>query len=130
MSTPQLFAWAVRHRLYDDAGTVNHTSRGGAVAEYMRDMRDIWPDVKFTDFRVRKLGPAVTSDRLRRVAKYRGTPWAVAGARVLVIGERGGYIVDGNSSANFDVLLDDGCIVNCHPLDVRPEAAGPAGAAA
>ena len=115
----QLFSWSVRHRANDYSSTINHATRGGAIAEYLRDVRDCWPDVKFTDLRARKLGPAHTSSRLSRVAQYRGMPWVRAGMRVTVCGDMHGAIVDGNDSANFDVLLDGGCIVNCHPNDLK-----------
>lgn len=127
MSAAEVFAWVVWHRLDNHQTTVNHRTRGGAIAEYMRDFSDCMPDVKFTDMRARKLGPASTSARLQRVAECRGMPWVRAGMRVTVCGDMAGVIVDGNESANFDVLLDDGVRVNCHPCDLRFDAIHPQG---
>ena len=115
-----LHAWAVRRVGDDHESIVNHTSRGRAIADSLHDWQDAWPDTKFTDMRARKVGAPITTARLRRVAEYRGTPWAHAGARVELADGRCGFIVDGNDSANFDVLLDGGCTVNCHPCDIKP----------
>jgi len=117
-STPTLFAWAVRHRSESTEVILNHTSRGRAVYEALRDWQGVWPSLKFTDLRVRKVGAPVTSPRLLRVATYRGLPHVRAGDRVKVRGLKSGFIVDGNDSANFDVLMDEGYVVNCHPCDL------------
>jgi hypothetical protein len=107
---------------------VNALTAGQAKAEYLRDVRDCWPDVKFTDIRARKLGPAQTSEAFLRTARYRGMPYLRCGDHVTVDG-RHGFIVGHNDSANFDVLFDEGdwkgCVLNCHPHDIRRTA--PAG---
>jgi hypothetical protein len=119
-----LSAWAIRIDGNDHEWIINHTSRGGAKAEAFRGLRDAWPDLRYTSLRSRNAGAPVTSVMLGRVAQRRGVPWAIAGARVVVTGERGGYIVDGNYSDNFDVLLDGGGVVNCHPGDIKQATQG------
>lgn len=114
-----VYAWAVKHKANEHHSVVHARTRGGAVAEYLRDVRDCWPDVQFTDLRAKKIGAPITSDRLKRVAKYRGMPWVRAGMRVTVCGDMAGVVVDGNESANFEVLLDGGHTVNCHPHDLK-----------
>jgi hypothetical protein len=102
---------------------VNHTTNGKAKSEYHRQVSDVWPDVKFTDIRAYKLGPAHTSERFVDNANYRGMPDVKCGQRVRV-GESRGYIVGHNSSANFNVLFDEddkrwpGTTLNVHPTEI------------
>lgn len=119
-----VFAFAVRCPAFfaDFERIVNARNRGAAIYEYMLDVRDCWPDVKFTDFRARKLGPAQTSEAFRRTATYRGMPNVRCGQRVMVDGAAG-VIVGHNDSANFDVLFDDdsyfkGARLNVHPSEI------------
>lgn len=104
---------------------VNSHTRGRAVAEYMRDVRDCWPDVKFTDFRARKLGAPHTSEAFARNAAYRGWHGVKCGQRVrLKDGGVLGTIVGHNDSANFEVAFDldtpyQGATCNCHPADLE-----------
>lgn len=108
---------------------VNAHNRGKAIAEYMSDVRDCWPDVKFTDFRARKLGAAHTSAAFERAAAYRGWHGVKCGQRVrLKDGGELGTIVGHNDSANFDVVFDEGTdlhgrVCNCHPNDLERVAA-------
>lgn len=50
----------------------------------------------------------------RKTCISRGVPYAEIGMNVRVAG-RNGVIIGVNTSANFDVLFDDGTIGNCHP---------------
>lgn len=118
-----VFAFEVRCGKY--SRIVNSQTRGRAIAEYMGDVRDCWPDVKFTEFRARKLGPAHTSAAFDRTADYRGWHGVKCGQRVrLKDGGELGTIVGHNDSANFDVLFDQGTrycgrVANCHPADLE-----------
>lgn len=106
---------------------VNERTPGKAKAAYLMDLNESWPDYKYTDLRVRKLGGPHTSDRFRHNARYRGMPDVVCGQRVRV-GRASGVIVGHNSSANFDVMFDDdspeyaGLTLNVHPQSVELEA--------
>lgn len=54
-------------------------------------------------------------DNFARFAARRGIPFAEIGMDVKVAGEHG-VIMGSNSSANLDVLFDDGQVKNCHPM--------------
>jgi hypothetical protein len=98
--------------------TVHALTAGKAKADYLRDVSEPWPDVKFTDITCRCLGGPVTDDGFRKTATYRGVPFAKIGMRVEVGGDAG-QIAGNNSSANFDVLFTagkhKGLTLNCHP---------------
>src|ERR1700759_924176 len=98
---------------------VNAKEAGKAKAEFLSDVQECWPDVKYTDIRCRKVGPAHTSEQFIENAKYRGMPEVRCGQRVSLRGEFG-YIVGHNSSANFNVLFDDDSKFNGHMLNVHP----------
>ena len=106
--------------------TVNARTAAKAKADYLLDLQEAWPDYKFTDLRVRKVGGPYTSDSFRRNAAYRGLPDVECGQRVIV-GDARGVIVGHNSSANFDVLFDDdspeypGLTLNVHPASLTLE---------
>lgn len=118
-----IFAFECRHKAHDQGSIINATSRGKALYQYFLDVSDCWPDVKFTDLRVRKVGGPHTSEQFAWNAKYRGMPNVRCGQRVKV-GNAFGTIVGHNSSANFDVLFDEGgeysgLTLNCHPAGVE-----------
>jgi hypothetical protein len=100
---------------------INSTTAGKAKHEYFRDASDPWPDVRFIDIRVRKVGGPRTTEAFVRNAKYRGMPDVKCGQRVTVNGNFG-WIVGHNSSANFDVLFDTGkwagATLNVHPSEI------------
>lgn len=102
---------------------VNARSAGEARNSARVDLREAGMDITFADLRVRVLGPARSSERLERVAKYRGRPEFVVGARV-VSGSRTGVIVGADECANFVVALDGGGMGSFHPGDLRLSAAG------
>lgn len=106
----------------DSASIYNATSSGKAKALYWRHVTDAWPCIPFTAVRVRKIGPAHTSEQFKRNAAYRGMPDVRCGQRVRV-GDAEGVIVGHNSSANFDVLFDadsryGGSMLNVHPSEI------------
>ena len=110
--------------------TMNHRSAGAAKYDYLLGVRDCYPDLKYTDLRVRKIGPPVSSEAFLRNAKYRGMPDIRCGQAVKVNG-RAGVIVGHNDSANFDVLFDDGTdwagsTLNVHPSEIRQQDGGKA----
>jgi len=99
----------------------NARSAGAARYEFLLSLRDAGYEVSFKDLRVKRIGAPRSSDRLLRVAAYRGRPELVAGTRVLCDGALG-TVLDGDSSANFVVEFDPGspyagrCSV--HPADL------------
>lgn len=104
---------------------INSTTASKAKVEYWRDVTDSWPDVPFIDVRVRKVGGPHTSEQFVRNAHYRGMPEVKCGQRVRVKSSAGdslGYIVGHNSSANFNVLFDEGRLAggtyNVHPSEI------------
>lgn len=103
---------------HDWQTVVNHFTSGKAKAEYLRDVRDSWPDIKFTDIRVRRLGAPQNPHGFERCAEYRGVAFK-CGDRVQVAECGHGFIVGHNSSANFDVLFDSGQTLNVHPASIR-----------
>lgn len=84
------------------------TAKTPTVARYLYFLKiqDAFSDIRYVDIRARKLPGLVTSDRLRRVAEYRGVE-LVAGSRVWFRGV-GGCVVDGTDDCNFMVEWDDG----------------------
>ena len=98
--------------------TVHALSRGKAKYEYWLDVREPWPDIKFTQIRCRTLGSPRNTDAFSNTAAKRGVPFARIGMRVQV-GPDFGLLVDRNDSMNFQVLFTsgkyEGQVVNCHP---------------
>lgn len=125
MTAPPLFAFEVWLKGHEQhRRVVHHRTLGKAKYSYLLDVGDSFPDgLPWALVRGRKLGPPVQGERLTRVAEYRRRPDLTAGRRVKV-GDALGYIVDGNSSANFNVLFDEdsryggGCL-NVHPADIE-----------
>ncbi len=100
---------------------VHHFSAGKAKYIYWRDVREAWPDTKFTDITCAVIGGPTQTDKFKHTAKYRGVAFEI-GTPVKVNGERG-VVVDSNPSANFDVLFRSGKwkgqILNCHPAEIE-----------
>ena len=98
--------------------TVHALTAGKAKYKYFCDVREPWPDVKFTNISCRCLGSPVTDEGFLKTAAYRGVPFARIGMLVEV-GGNAGQIVGKNTSANFDVLFTagkhKGLTLNCHP---------------
>lgn len=128
----EVFAFAVGIVGRDATSTVNHRSAGRARAAFLRDIRDVWPDLLYTHVFARKLGPPETTPAFKRTALYRGMHDLRCGDRVAVRTTRDGATVDAlgvvvghNESANFDVLFDDDSpafarlTLNVHPIDLR-----------
>lgn len=120
-----IYAFSVGLRGDDLRSTINSTTAGKARSEFLRDIRDVRPDVAFTQVVARKIGPAHTSEAFLRTARYRGLPDLRCGHPVRVNG-RAGFVVGHNESANFDVLFTEGdwrgSVLNCHPCDFdRPK---------
>lgn len=98
--------------------TVHAQTAGKARYEYWRDLHEAWPDIPFTAVTCHVSGPATSSEAFRNTALYRHVPFAYVGMRVIV-GNWRGVLAGVNSSANFDVIFEDGPHVgqklNCHP---------------
>lgn len=120
----EVFAFEVRVANTSWSRIINAPTAGRAKRLYHQDVMDAWPDIPFTAIRVRKLGPAHTSEAFKCNAKYRGRPDIRCGQRVAVNGAMG-TITGHNESANFNVLFDDdapryaGLTLNVHPQDVK-----------
>jgi hypothetical protein len=125
-----VFAFAARVANAPEWGETiyNTTSAGRAKREHHLAVSEPWPDVKFTDIRVHKLGAPHTSEAFLRNAAYRGLPHARCGHQVELALAHGkiarGTIVGHNGSANFDVLFDEGTVLgglrlNVHPAELR-----------
>ena len=121
---PQVFAFECRFGGF--TRTVNGLTAGKVRYDYLLDVRESYPEATFADIRVRKLGPAVTTEAFKRTATYRGMPDLRCGEAVSVNGRRG-RVVGNNDSANFDVCFIDGdwagCTLNVHPSELRRAAA-------
>lgn len=120
----EVFAFDVWVAGTDWHKTINARNAGKAKYDYFLDVTDAWADIPYTRMRARKLGLPESTERAIRVAKYRNRPELKCGIRVRAEGGIG-VIVDGNSSANFDVLFDDdspryaGERLNCHPAYIE-----------
>ena len=93
-------------------------SAGAAKYAFFRAIREVYPEVRFTDLTVRSLGKIEPDDSFTRVAQYRDVPYAELGMRVKVEDDEG-FLVGSNSSSNFEVLFETGQykgkVLNCHP---------------
>lgn len=93
-------------------------SAGKARYAFMIDVRESLPDIRFQDISVHSNRRIIEPAGFRRNAEYRQIPFAMIGMKVIVSGESG-RIVGHNSSANLDVLFEDGKwagqTLNCHP---------------
>lgn len=108
--------------------TVLAASRGKAKSKYLRELREVWDDLPYTEIRAEKmpgeLPELVSSLEFLKVAEQRGVPGARCGDRVQV-GEAKGVIVGHNYSSNFQVLFDAdsakyaGTEHNVHPGDLK-----------
>lgn len=102
---------------------INHATASKAKYQFWRAITEHFPGTPITKMRAKKIGPPITSEHLARIARYRGMPNVKAGQRVRA-GDLTGVVVDGNSSANFNVLLDKDCprwpgqILNIHPGEI------------
>lgn len=94
--------------------TVHARSASKARREYHLDVSESWPDVRYIDVRSELEGSPRDDEGFRRMAEYRGIPFARIGMRVLAEGHWGN-IVGHNSSSNLNVLTDAGVVLNCHP---------------
>lgn len=99
----------------DHETPMNALSAGKARYQFWLNVQDCLPDLPITKIKVRSAGKPITTPAFEQVAEYRGVPFAHCGMKVEV-GAKPGVIVGHNCSANFDVLFEDGRILNCHPL--------------
>jgi hypothetical protein len=103
-----------RYRCTHGGSVIHAQSASKARYLYFLQVGECYPDLKLHHIGVKSLGVPKTLDDFLLTAKYRGVPFARIGMDVEVDGRRG-VIVGNNSSANFDVLFDDGQRGNCHP---------------
>ncbi len=89
----------------------NARSAGKAKYQFWLDCDG---DVPWALLTCRVQGAAFTSERFMENARYRNIPFAYVGMRVEVDGKPG-VITGHNSSANLNVLFDNGQVMNCHP---------------
>lgn len=92
-------------------------SYGKAKYDRMTDLLDGWDSTKYTDIRCRVLRSFAyneSAESFANNARYRGIEFARLGMKVEV-GGKPGVIVGHNSSANLDILFENGHVLNCHP---------------
>lgn len=99
--------------------TVYAFTRSKARYQYFLDISDCCPDLKIHQITVRAGAGWRDTEKFLRTATYRRRSDLHVGSRVRV-GNNLGWVVDSNSSANFDVLFDEdseyaGAKMNCHP---------------
>ncbi|MEJ1390110.1 MAG: hypothetical protein RPU34_04335 [Candidatus Sedimenticola sp. (ex Thyasira tokunagai)] len=103
--------WHISHPEW--ARTYVASSPGKAKRQMHVELEEI--DYHYCDLRCSVMPGFVTDSEFLRTAEYRGVPFARIGMRVKVGGDPG-MIVGKNSSANFNILFDDGDHpLNCHP---------------
>ena len=90
---------------------INTTSRGKAKSKFYHHLEYDFP---YTSIRCRCKGKPYTSEQFKRNAEYRNIPFAYCGMAVKV-GDRPGWIVGHNGSANLNIMFEDGRVLNCHP---------------
>lgn len=100
---------------------VHAHSRGQAKSQYLRDVRDAWPDLPYTAVRCRRVPSPTTTPMLQHVCRLRGVHMRF-GDRVH-FGSSGrseiGTVVGSSEGANFELLLDDGSRIFVHPCDIQ-----------
>ena len=96
------------------AQNITHVSAGKAKSAYFNDISPHCDWLKYTHIKVRSLGAPITDEKFLNTAKYRNVPFARVGMAVEVLGRRG-LIIGSNSSANFNVVFENGEVLNCHP---------------
>ena len=112
---PRMFECGIRDT--DGETTVVALSRGKAKSQFLRELE--WDGVKFTDIRCRDAGKVCDTESFKRTAKYRGVPHLHMGMWVTACsGRHAGWIVGSNPSANFDIMDENGRIVNIHPVEL------------
>lgn len=114
--TKSLRAFACRLSFSDHETVIHARTAGDAKSRFWRRLDG---DFKYTDIRCRCVGGPITTPDIERTATYRGVPFVRAGMAVIVDGVAG-VIVGHNSSANWDVLFNEGTrwagqVLNCHP---------------
>lgn len=98
------FSFACTVAGWDDTSVVNDRCAGAAKTRPLSRLRDM--GVRFVDIRVRKLGPARSSEAFLRLAAVRGRPNLRCGDVVQAHG-RTGIVLDHTESANFVVRYID-----------------------
>ena len=107
----ELRAYACGIKGMEGSQIMNARSRGKAKSSFLCSL-DM--DIPYTSIRCKDAGAPLTSERFMENARYRNIPFAYVGMRVEVDGKPG-VITGHNSSANLNVLFDDGQQSNCHP---------------
>lgn len=121
----QISAFEVNVKGKDWQTVVNSSSAGRAKSEYLLDVQDAWPSVKYTDITVRKIGGPVSSERFRKTCEHRGLK-INCGDEIFVDKNRG-YIVGSDPSANIRVLFDKdsgwpNLVLSVHPGEIKYNA--------
>lgn len=98
---------------YEERGSIiNAQSAGKAKDIYFRHLRDPWPEIKFTDIKVKTVGDVVSTEGFENIVRYRRVSNAKIGMRVTVLcgqdGKRSAILVDGGGGgAYFEVIFED-----------------------
>ena len=125
--TRQLFAFACRHKDRPEWKETIYNAETASKAryQYWLDVTEPYPAIRLIDLRVRKLGPAHSSEDFKRCAAYRGLPDLRCGHRVKTRCGTG-IVVGHNHSANFNILFEDGDYtgrtLSLHPTELEATA--------
>lgn len=97
-------------------------SRGAAKSEYLIDIQDCCPDIKYTDLICRKIGNVFNTKAFLHTCEKRGIKLNI-GQRV-VVGDNTGYVVGSDCSSNIRVLFDEKSdwpklILSVHPQEIK-----------
>lgn len=119
----EVFAFECRHKAYAEGRIINAESRGKALYEYFLDVREPWPDVKWTDLRCRRIGGPKADEMFRHVAELRGMPDLEPGERITSKYGDGVIVGAGGGGANFKILFDSGKFAGqkliVHPMEFK-----------
>lgn len=107
----QMRSYKCSIRGYDHWTQFNARSRGQAKMQMYRYLE---MDFDYVDIQCRVDGEVYTSDDFIRNAEYRNIPLVRCGTVIDVNGRRG-IIIGHNSSANLDIMFDNGSIGAAHP---------------
>ena len=97
-------------------------SRGAAKSEYLIDIQDCYPGIKYTDLRCRKIGDIFNTEGFLHTCERRGIKLNI-GQRVAV-GDNKGYVVGSDCSSNIRVLFDEDSnwpklTLSVHPQEIK-----------
>ena len=127
-----VYAFACFVKRKSDWGLTIYNARSANEAKrlHFKSVTEIYPQIKYTDVRARKLGIPHTSEAFKHTAQHRGMPGLLCGD-VVKVGLSKGVVVGHTASACFEVLFFEGAYkdirMSVHPAElvVLDETQGP-----